>query len=125
MSLTRFEKELSGTLGSFWKKNAEKELAEIQEDLENGRITIDETGVARNRIGRVLMDDMLEKLSCVTDSVSIEATKAARREETAKTIARYRRDYTGPDEEEIAEMRAAFGEDETAVNILTGDTIKL
>ena len=57
--MTRFERELSGALGAYWKASAEKELAEIKADLENGKITIDKNGVARNCIGRVLMSDML------------------------------------------------------------------
>ena len=40
--MTRFERELSGALGAFWKNSAEKELAGIKADLENGKITIDE-----------------------------------------------------------------------------------
>ena len=75
--MTRFEKELSGALGAYWKKSAEKELEKVKEELEKGLITIDENGVARNRIGRVLMSDMLEKLTYVTDAVDTEATTKA------------------------------------------------
>ena len=39
-TMTRFERELSGALGAYWKASAEKELAEIKTDLENGKITI-------------------------------------------------------------------------------------
>ncbi|MBR0160346.1 MAG: hypothetical protein IJQ02_03475, partial [Oscillospiraceae bacterium] len=79
--MTRFQKELSGQLGEFWKKDAEKELDKVRAELANGEITIDENGVARNCIGRVLMSDMLEKLTYVTDKVNAENTKAARDEE--------------------------------------------
>ena len=89
--MTRFERELSGALGAYWKASAEKELAEIKADLENGKITIDKNGVARNCIGRVLMSDMLEKLTYVTDEVDEEATKAAREEEVSRSLAEYRR----------------------------------
>ena len=46
--MTRFERELSGALGAYWKNSAEKELEEIRKDLAEGKITIDENGVARN-----------------------------------------------------------------------------
>lgn len=46
--MTRFEQELSGALGAYWKASAEKELDEIREELAAGRITIDAYGVARN-----------------------------------------------------------------------------
>lgn len=123
--MTRFERELSGALGAYWKNSAEKELEEIRKDLAEGKITIDENGVARNCIGRVLMSDMLEKLTYVTDEVDTEATKAARDEEVTRSFADYRRNAKPASEEEISEMRAAFGEDQTIVNILTGERITL
>ena len=119
--MTRFERELSGALGAFWKNSAEKELAGIKADLENGKITIDENGVARNCIGRVLMSDMLEKLTYVTDKVSVEATMAAREDEATRSLAEYRRNARPASAEELDEMRAAFGEGQTVVNILTGE----
>ena len=75
---SRFRSELDGSLGAFWQKEAEKELARVKADLDSGRITIDEDGVARNCIGRVLMADMLEKVLMVTDRASEAATTAAR-----------------------------------------------
>ena len=123
--MTRFERELSGALGAYWKNSAEKELEEIRKDFAEGKITIDEDGVARNCIGRVLMSDMLEKLTYVTDEVDEEATKAARDEEVTRSLAEYRRTAKPASEEEINEMRAAFGEGQTIVNILTGERITL
>ena len=123
--MTRFERELSGALGAYWKNSAEKELEEIRKDFAEGKITIDENGVARNCIGRVLMSDMLEKLTYVTDKVDEEATKAARDEEVTRSLAEYRRNAKPASEEEINEMRAAFGEGQTIVNILTGERITL
>ncbi|HEL0822051.1 TPA: hypothetical protein TU246_000583 [Streptococcus equi subsp. zooepidemicus] len=123
--MTRFERELSGALGAYWKNSAEKELEEIRKALAEGKITIDENGVARNCIGRVLMSDMLEKLTYVTDEVDEEATKAARDEEVTRSLAEYRRNAKPASEEELSEMRAAFGEGQTIVNILTGERITL
>lgn len=123
--MTRFERELSGALGAYRKNSAEKELEEIRKDLEAGKITIDENGVVRNCIGRVLMSDMLEKLTYVTDEVNEEATKAARDKEVSESLREYRRNAKPASEEEINEMRAAFGEGQTIVNILTGETITL
>lgn len=123
--MTRFERELSGALGAYWKNSAEKELEEIRKDLAEGKITIDENGVARNCIGRVLMSDMLEKLTYVTDEVDEEATKAARDEEVTRSLAEYRRNAKPASEEELSEMRAAFGGGQTIVNILTGERITL
>ena len=123
--MTRFERELSGALGAYWKTSAEKELERIKKELEQGLITIDENGVARNRIGRVLMSDMLEKLTYITDSVDAEATAAARDEEVSQNLAAYRANAKPASEEEKNEMRAAFGKGQTVVNILTGERITL
>ena len=123
--MTRFEKELSGALGAYWKKEAEKELSKVKKDLKDGKITIDENGIARNCIGRTLHDDMLEKVAMVSDKVNVEATRAARDEETAKVIEAYKATYTGPSEEDLFEMRAAFGKGTTVVDIFTGKKIKL
>ena len=123
--MTRFEKELSGALGAYWKKEAKKELERVKKDLDEGKITIDENSIARNCIGRTLHDDMLEKVAKVSDKVNVEATRAARDEETAKVIEAHRASYTGPSEEDLFEMRAAFGTGTTVVDIFTGKKIKL
>ena len=123
--MTRFEKELSGALGAYWEKEAKKELERVKKDLDEGKITIDENGIARNCIGRTLHDDMLEKVAMISDKVNIEATRAARDEETAKVIEAYRASYTGPSEEEMFEMRAAYGKGTTVVDIFTGKKIRL
>ena len=116
--MTRFEQEISGALGAYWKREAEKELVEIADDIANGRITIDENGVARNCIGRVLMSDMAEKVAYLTNDISVEATKEARAKEVAEELKDYKeRPLTF---EERAEMRNAFGKGATVVNVLTG-----
>ena len=79
--MTRFQKELSGALGDFWRRQAEAELERVKADLDSGAITIDEAGVARNCIGRALMDDLLEMLVLVTDKADSAATQAAREAE--------------------------------------------
>ena len=124
MIRSRFQQEISGELGSYWQKSAEAELLEIKEEIDNGLMTIDEYGVVRNRIGRVVMADMLEKVMYVAaDRVNEEATKAARAIEVSKAIEEYRANYKGPSQEELGEMRAAFGEGARVVNIFTGQCI--
>lgn len=123
--MTRFEQELSGALGAYWKRDAERRLEKAKADLEAGRITIDEAGVARNCIGRVLMDDQMELLIRVTDRANAEATRAAREAEVEAELAEYRANYRDPSAEELAEMRAAFGPGATVVDVITGKKIKL
>ena len=123
--MTRFQKELSGEFGVYWKKEAQKELERVKADLQAGKITI-ENGVARNCIGRVLMSDMLEKLAMVTDKASVEATTAAARDkEVSESLAEYRKSARPATGEERMEMQAAFGKGTTVVNILTGEKTEL
>ena len=123
--MTRFQRELSGELGAYWQRQAEAELERVKVDLDAGQITIDEAGVARNRIGRVLMDDLLEKLLLVTDKADSAATQAAREAEVKADLESYRASRKAPSGEELAEMRAAFGEGATVVDVLTGEKFKL
>lgn len=123
--MTRFQRELSGELGEFWKNDAEKRLDKVRAELAEGKITIDAEGVARNCIGRVLMDDLLEQVGMVTDKVNVEATRAAREAEDAVFLAEYRTRCESPSAEELAEMQAAFGAGATVVDVLTGEKIKL
>ena len=119
--MTRFQRELNGSLGPFWQKEAEKALAKVKADLESGQITIDADGVARNCIGRVLM----EKLLMVTDRADAAATAAARAAEVDRELAAYRAAKRPRSAEELAEMRAAFGPGTTVVDVITGEKIKL
>ena len=123
--MTRFQRELSGELGEFWKKEAEKQLDKVRAELAEGKISIDAEGVARNCIGRVLMDDLLEQLGIATDKVNAEATRAARETENAAFLAEYRARRNAPSAEELAEMRATFGAGATVVDALTGEKIIL
>ena len=123
--MTRFARELSGSLGTYRKSSAEKELDEVRADFETGKITVDENGVARNRIGRILMSDLLEKLTYITDKVDVEATKAAREAETDTFLESYRKANHRRSNEELNEMRATFGTGTTVVDIITGERIRL
>ena len=123
--MTRFMEELKGLRGSFWQKEAEKELEKVKAELNEGKITVDENGVARNCIGRVLMSDMLEKVALISDKVSVEATTLARDEIVHKELEEYKRSRKGYSQEELKEMRAAFGKGTTIRDIITGEEITL
>ena len=117
--MTRFKMELSGMLGEFWKKQAEQELQKVKSDLDSCRITIDGDGVARNRIGRALADDMLEKVELVApDCVNVSATRATYAAERDRVLRRYASREMGA--EVMHEMRSAFGAGTTVVDVLTG-----
>ena len=122
---TRFQRELCGDLGAFRQRQAKAELERVKADLDSGEITIDEAGVARNCIGRALMDDLLEKLILVTDKADSATTRAAREAEVQADLESYRASRKAPSAEELAEMRAAFGPGTKVVDVITGEEILL
>ena len=124
--MTRFERELSGSLGAFWKKNAEQEIAKMQKRADNDEIRTNAEGAAFwNSNGNYIPSDCAEILSYTDFPFSVEATAKAREAQTAMQLEAYRKSYKGPSEEEKAEMRAAFGTDTTVMDIITGEKIRL
>lgn len=124
--MTRFEQELSGALGEFWKKNAEAEIAKMQKRADNDEIRTNMNGAAFwNSNGNYLPADAAEKLAHTDFPFSLEETAKAREAQTAAFLENYRKTYTGPSEEEKNEMRAAFGAGTTVVDAITGKRIAL
>ena len=124
--MTRFEQELSGSLGAFWKRNAEQEIERMQRMAENDEIRTNLNGAAFwNSNGNYLPADAAEKLSHTDFPFSLEETAKAREARTAAQLERYRRNAKAPSAEEIEEMRAAFGTGTTVCNIITGERTRL
>ena len=123
--MSRFVNELRGELGAYWKTQAENEVEKMDADVAKGLITIDDDGVARNRLGRILMEDQMEILSFTDWRFSKEATRKAREEEVAKSINAYKKNAHEPSAEEMFEMRAAFGKGTKVVDVISGRTIQL
>ena len=119
--MTRFQMELSGKLGQFWQNEAQKELERVKLDLETGRITVGVDGVARNYLGRALSNDMLEKLVMVAPEevkFFLKPTQRARKAEVEEALQQYA--SRQPSDEEMHEMRSAFGAGTTVVDVLSG-----
>ena len=123
--MTRFQKEIAGLLGAFWQQNAEKEVAAAVESATKDA-SVDENGaISWKSNGSYLMDDFCEKLEFAGFPFSREATRAARDAQVAEELAEYRRNYKGPTEAELEEMRSTFGEGTTVVDVLAGVKIHL
>lgn len=126
--MTRFERELNGSLGVYWVENAKKEIRKMEERQINGEIFFGADGVVRwTSNNRVMPKDCREILShtAYRDLFSEDASRAAEEAETAAFLESYRKNYKGPSEEEKAEMRAAFGTGITVCDIITGERIRL
>lgn len=119
--MTRFEREISGDLGAFWKKNAEEEVKKAVAQADK-QATVEADGAIKwNSNGRYLMDDFCEKLEYAGYAFSREATAKKREAQNEESLAAYCRNHNGLGAEELAEARAAFGKGTTVVNVLTGE----
>ena len=126
--MTRFERELNGSLGVYWAENAKKEIRKMEERQMNGEIFFGTDGVVRwTSNNRVMPKDCREILSHTVyrDLFNEDASRAAEEAETAAFLESYRKNYKGPSEEEKAEMRAVFGTGTTVCDIITGERIRL
>ena len=125
--MTRFDRELRGEYGEFWKKKAIHYLHKIEEEVSKGEITIDKEGVARNCIGRVVVNEVANALDYIIQdgSFSWDKTIEARNKENEEFLEEYASREPHYSSEEIAEMKAAFGQGTKVVNVLTGREIQL
>ena len=123
--MTRFQQEITGELGQWWKNHAEKEVERAVREADELAI-VDSNGAIRWKSnGSYLMDDFCEMLEYAGYQFNRKATAEARNIQVVESLKNYKLNYTGPNAEELAEMRAAFGAGETIVDVITGDVITL
>ena len=123
--MTRFQQEISGALGQWWKEQAEKELEDAVRKADADAIVEPEGAIKWVKSGNYLMDDFCEMLEYAGYPFSREATAKSRDIQNSKFIEEYKKNYTGPSEEELFEMRAAFGDNGTVIGVITGNVIEL
>ena len=119
----RFFAELEGTYGEYWQKDAQRRLDKIVADYNNGELLIDEDGVGTwKRSDNVIPDECAFYAEYMGLPINREATAKARDEELDMLIEEYREHQDGhePTDEELFEMRAAFGTGTTVVDVITG-----
>lgn len=128
MKKSRFLMELSGELGPYWVKSAREEINKMQDKADRGEILKEEDGAVKwKRSGNYLPEDCVEKLSYTHFQFSPEATKKKRDAQTERSLEAYRESMRNHQysDEELFEMRAAFGEGTTVVDVITGQEITL
>lgn len=123
--MTRFEREINGSLGDFWKRNAQEEVKKAVAKADADATVEADGAIKWNSNGRYLMDDFCEKLEYAGYPFDREATARKRDAQNEESLAEYRKNDRGLSGEALAEARAAFGEGTTVVNILTGRRTRL
>ena len=123
--MTRFEKEISGALGEYWERSAEKEVEELVAHCDEAA-ELDENGAIRWKSnGNYLPEDCCEKLVYACYDFDVEATRKAREEQLHKHAEEYKKSMLNMSNEARAELeyeiRAAFGPGTKVVNVITGD----
>lgn len=123
--MTRFQMEISGKLGDWWKKNAEKEVSEALKHASENCFVERDGAILWKSSYNYLPDDYCEKLEYGGYNFSREATKIKREIQDNKFIEEYRESMKNHvySEEELYEMKNAFGEDACVVDIITGKKI--
>lgn len=123
--MTRFKKEWNGELGEYWARHAREEAARLI--AQRDEIEVEEDGAAKwTSSGNYLPEDVVEKLVFGgADFFSPEATAEKREHQDKAFLDEYRSRKHTPTAEELAEMRAAFGEGTTVTNVLSGEKYKL
>ncbi len=128
MAKSTFERDLAGELGEYWKKAALEKIDKLQTQADSGEILLDQSNAAYwKSSGNYLPRDVAEILLHTTFKFNYENTLLAAKKQTEKFIEDYKKRMANykPDEEELVEMRAAFGEGATVVNVITGQRIKI
>lgn len=121
--MTRFEMEISGKLGAFWKKNAEDEVKKAVEQADREAMVDPDGAIYWIRSGNYIPDDYCEKLEFAGYKFDRQATKRARDAQSEKFLENYRKNHRGFTAEEIADARAAFGPGTVVVNVITGKEV--
>lgn len=123
--MTRFQQELNGTLGEYWKKQALAKIERMKIRIESGEILFND-GVPRwKSSGNILPRDVVEVMMYCTDKIDVEKTDEERDRQDKGQIEQYKKHQKPISEEELFEMQSAFGTGTTVVDVISGRKIQL
>lgn len=123
--MTRFEREISGSLGEYWKKSAQREVDDAVKKA-NKDASVDSDGAIKwISNGNYIPDDFCEKLEYAGYAFDRKKTGEKRDEQTAEMIKRYREEKRDLSDEEELEMKTNFKKDDVIMNVLTRKKYKI
>ena len=135
--MTRFEQEISGLLDKqvaerkgtennhYWERSAKAEVEKAVKEADEKAIVEEDGSIRWIASGNYLPDDFCEKLEYAGYAFSRTATREAQDRQVDESLKAYRSQKHTYSFEEMAEMRAAFGEGQVIVNIITGEQIAI
>lgn len=127
--MTRFERDLRGDFGTYWKKDAMRGIMNMRKKFLNNEIIIEDDGAVKwVSSNHYLPEDCVQMLEYALyghkdPEISAEATRVKREAQEDEAIKAYRRAMRGHvlTDEERYEMESAFGKGSQVVDVLTGD----
>lgn len=125
--MSRFKEDVGGLHGESSRLFAERDAQQIYEKASLDAVVEQDGAIKWKSNGCYLMDDACEMLEYKGFPFSREATRQKREIQVDQEIAEYKARRKGQplSDEELYEMRAAFGPGETIVNVITGETHQL
>lgn len=88
--MSRFQREISGQLGDFWKKNAEEEVIKAVKLANKDSIVETDGAIKWKKSGNYIPDDFCEKLEYAGYAFDRNKTSEKREEQTAEMIKKYK-----------------------------------
>lgn len=123
--MSRFQREISGQLGDFWKKNAEDEIIQAVKLANEDSIVETDGAIKWKKSGNYVPDDICEKLEYAGFNFSREVTNNKREEQNALFFKNYRESKRKIDSEQKVEMSANFEKDDIVIDVITKKKYKI
>lgn len=120
-----FKKAVDGEFGEAIKIRTENEVMDLVMEAKREAIVEPDGAIRWIKSGNYVPDDCCEMLEWANYPFDREATAIKRDKQIDEFIKEYRSQPHQYTEEELYEMRSAFGEEETIVNVITGERITL
>lgn len=104
--MTRFEREISGSLGEYWKTSAEKEVRDAVIKVNSDAIVEEDGAIKWKSNGNYIPDDFCEKLEYAGYEFDRQATSNKRDVQVSEFIKNYTKNKKDFSEEEKMELDA-------------------
>lgn len=127
----RFQNELKGIRGGrhfdWLERDTKQELEKRQNEINEGSVYFVDGVAYWKSNNRTVPNDIVVQFLMITDAIDIDKHETAHDIEVTESIREYKEQMKNyvPSEEELYEMRSAFGDGTEVVDVITGKVIKL
>lgn len=118
--MSRFEREINGHLGDYWKKSAEIEVQNAVKKANEDAIVESDGAIKWKSNGNYIPDDFCEKLEYAGYDFDRKATSNKRDIQVAELIKNYKSQEAGLSDESKLELDANHEPGTVIVDVITG-----